>query len=319
MRMPVSYRNELVEELIQWKPDVIHSQCEFFSFQFAIRIARITKAPLVHTYHTLYEQYAGYVIPFRRLGNYLVRVLSRERLKNVDMIIAPTKKVEKALHSYGVKNPVCIVPSGISIMQHRIRLTQREKIKKRHDLRIPDGYQVLLNLGRLGTEKNLNELLKLFAHLLKTNPKLIFLIVGDGPAKEELEELCRALKISRYVIFTGMVPPSEVQEYYQTGDVFVNASTSETQGLTYIEAAANGLPLVCRKDSCLEDVIKEGVNGYEYSSPREFFKAIRKVLEDDKWRKEAGKYSEEIAGGFDKRRFAENVERVYKKVLRKKE
>jgi len=91
------------------------------------------------------------------------------------------------------------------------------------------------------------------------------------------------------------------------------------QGLTYIEAAANGLPLVCRKDSCLEDVIKEGVNGYEYSSPREFFKAIRKVLEDDKWRKEAGKYSEEIAGGFDKRRFAENVERVYKKVLRKKE
>ena len=155
--------------------------------------------------------------------------------------------------------------------------------------------------------------------MLKTNPKLIFLIVGDGPAKEELEELCRALKISRYVIFTGMVPPSEVQEYYQTGDVFVNASTSETQGLTYIEAAANGLPLVCRKDSCLEDVIKEGVNGYEYSSPREFFKAIRKVLEDDRWRKEAGKYSEEIAGGFDKRRFAENVERVYKKVLRKKE
>lgn len=318
VRMPISYHNELVEELIQWKPDIIHSQCEFFSFQFASRIARITKAPLVHTYHTLYEQYAGYVVPFQRLGNYLVRVLSRERLKNVDIIIAPTKKVKKALYSYGVKNPVCIVPSGISITQHRVRMTQREKLKKRHDLRIPDGYQVLLNLGRLGTEKNLNELLKLFAHLLKTNRKLIFLIVGDGPAKEELEELVKILKISRHVIFTGMVPPSEVQEYYQTGDVFVNASTSETQGLTYIEAAANGLPLVCRKDSCLEDVIKEGVNGYEYSSPKEFFQAVRKVLEDEEWRKEAGRHSEEIARGFDKRCFAENVERIYKKALRKK-
>ena len=318
VRMPVSYRNEFVEELIQWKPDVIHSQCEFFSFQFASRIARMTNAPLVHTYHTLYEQYAGYVIPFRRLGNHLVRILSRERLKNVDRIIAPTKKVEKALHSYGIKNPVCIVPSGISIGQHRVRLTQKKKMKKRHNLGIPDGYQVLLNLGRLGTEKNLNELLKLFAHLLKKNQKLIFFIVVLVPEKEQREELSRVLKISRHVIFTGMVPPSEVQEYYQTGDVFVNASTSETQGLTYIEAAANGLPLVCRKDSCLEDVIKEGVNGYEYSSPKEFFKAVRKVLEDEEWRKEAGKHSEEIARGFDKGCFAENVERVYKEVLRKK-
>ena len=315
IRMPISYHNALVDELIRWKPDVIHSQCEFFSFQFASRISRLTNAPIVHTYHTLYEQYVDYLIPLRQLGNPLVHVLSRKRLKNVDMIIAPTKKVKNALREYGVKNPVCIVPSGISLKQHQRRVTQKERILKRRKLGIPDSHKVLLNLGRLGTEKNLQELLKLFARLLERNKKLTFLIVGDGPAKEELEQLCIKLKISDHVIFTGMVPPTQVQEYYQIGDVFVNASTSETQGLTYIEAAANGLPLVCRRDSCLEEVIKEGVNGYEYNTPNEFFRAVWKVLEDDKWREAAGRNSEEIAKSFDKECFGKKVEKVYKKVL----
>lgn len=315
IRMPISYHNSLVDELILWKPDVIHSQCEFFSFQFALRISRLTNAPIVHTYHTLYEQYVKYLIPSQRLGNYLVHVLSRTRLKNVDMIIAPTKKVKNALNGYGVKNPVCIVPSGISLRQHQKRMTQKERIQKRKILGIPDSHKVLLNLGRLGTEKNLQELLKLFARLLNRNKMLTFLIVGDGPAKEELEQLCVKLKISDSVIFTGMVPPTQVQEYYQIGDIFVNASTSETQGLTYIEAAANGLPLVCRRDSCLEEVVKEGVNGYEYNTSKEFFTAVWKALEDDEWREAAGKHSEEIAKRFDKEHFAEKVEKVYKRVL----
>ena len=56
LRMPTSYRNKLIQEIIDWKPDIVHSQCEFFSFQFAARISKITGAPLVHTYHTRYEQ-----------------------------------------------------------------------------------------------------------------------------------------------------------------------------------------------------------------------------------------------------------------------
>ena len=81
MRMPLSFRHRLIKELIEWKPDVIHSQCEFFSYQFALRISKKTGAPIVHTYHTLYEQYVKYVIPSKRLGKTLVRVLSKKRLK----------------------------------------------------------------------------------------------------------------------------------------------------------------------------------------------------------------------------------------------
>lgn len=57
VRVPVSRAASFVEELIEWKPEVVHSQCEFFSYGFAKRIAKATNARLVHTYHTLYEQY----------------------------------------------------------------------------------------------------------------------------------------------------------------------------------------------------------------------------------------------------------------------
>lgn len=97
--------------------------------------------------------------------------------------------------------------------------------------------------------------------------------------------------------------------------MFVSASTSETQGLTYIEAAANGLPLLCRQDECLTDVLREGENGYEYTSAEEFLRAIDSVMNDPDWRRNAGRRSEEIAAGFDKTAFGNAIESIYGSVL----
>ncbi len=314
VRMPLSYRHKLVKDIIDWKPDVIHSQCEFFSFQFASRISKITGAPIVHTYHTLYEQYATYVVPSKRLGAKLVRSFSRMRLKKVSTVVAPTLKVENTLQGYGLKNRISVVPSGIRLAQHRQRLSPRERLEKRRALGIADDAQVLLNLGRLGTEKNLPELMNLFCEARKQNDRLVFLIVGDGPAREELEKLAEKLGVTGHVVFTGMVPPAQVQNYYQLGDVFVSASTSETQGLTYIEAAANGLPLLCRQDDCLQDVLREGENGYEYTDADAFLHAIDTVMDPD-WRTAAGKRSEQIAAAYDKSVFGNAIEAIYDSVL----
>ena len=316
LRMPTSYRHKLIQEIIDWKPDIVHSQCEFFSYQFAARISRITGAPLVHTYHTLYEQYlTSYVVPSKRLGDFLAKVLSRQRLKHVDTLVAPTQKVENTLQHYGMRAPISVVPSGISLEQHHQRLSHEERMERRRALGIADDDQVLLNLGRLGGEKNLGELLDLFAEARQKNENLKFLIVGDGPAREDLEKQTKKLGIAEHVIFTGMVPPDEVQNYYQLGDVFVSASTSETQGLTYIEAAANGLPLLCRQYDCLADVLQEGENGYEYTSAEEFLNAIDTVMEDPEWRAAAARRSEEIAASFDKKNFGEAIENIYESVL----
>ena len=113
------------------------------------------------------------------------------------------------------------------------------------------------------------------------------------------------------MIFVGMVEPTQVQKYYQLADVFVSSSTSETQGLTYIEAAANGLPLLCRQDACLCDVIKDGVNGYEYTSKDEFLCKLNIIIDNPEWRVRAGKQSEKIAESFDKGHFAETMETIY--------
>ena len=316
LRMPTSFRHKLIQEIIDWKPDVVHSQCEFFSYQFASRISRITGAPIVHTYHTLYEQYmTSYLIPSKRLGDYLVKMLSRRRLKRVSTLVAPTQKVENTLQSYGMDTPISVVPSGISLQQHFQRLPEAERSRRRQELGIGEEDLVLINLGRLGGEKNLGELLEFFADARKKNETLKFLIVGDGPARGDLEKQAAKLQVADDVIFTGMVPPTEVQNYYQLGDVFVSASTSETQGLTYIEAAANGLPLLCRQDDCLADVLEEGENGYEYTSAQEFLEAIDTMMDDQAWRAAAARRSEEIAASFDKKAFGEAIENVYESVL----
>lgn len=315
VRMPMNYRHYLIEELIRWKPDVIHSQCEFFSFQFALRIAKHTDAPIIHTYHTLYEQYVPYVLPGKRLGEHLVRVLSRKRLETVSRVIVPSYKVENALHGYGMYNTICVVPSGISLEQHRKRITPEQRLEKRRSLGIADDRIVLLNLGRLGTEKNVEELMWYFSAAAQRREDLMFLLVGDGPSRLSLEKMAETLGVADRVIFTGMVKPEEVHEYYQLGDVFVSASTSETQGLTYVEAAANGLPLLCKRDLCLKDVLIPVENGYEFTDEAEFLDGLERLADDPEARFSAGRRSEEIAGAFDKSSFAETMEAIYQSVL----
>ena len=316
IRMPVSYyRHRYIKELVAWKPDVIHSQCECFSYQYAGYISRKTGAPIVHTYHTLYEQYVTYVFPSQRLGAYFVGKLSKLRLRKAEAIVAPTQKVETVLKNYGIRNPIHVIPSGIALQQHQHRITPEERQQKRGELGIPDDHLVLLNLGRLGTEKNLPELVELFALARAQNSKLKLMMVGDGPARKELEETAARLGVAEHVIFTGMVAPEEVHRYYQLGDVFVSASTSETQGLTYIEAAANGLPLPCRRDPCLDGVLVEGRNGYEYEAQGDFCEIIDTIMHNPAWRQEAGNQSAQIAATFDKSQFAQRIEDVYEAVV----
>lgn len=315
VRMPISYHHHrFIKELIDWKPDVIHSQCEFFSYQFAAYISRKTGAPIVHTYHTLYEQYVTYVFPSQRIGAFLVGKLSKYRLRKAEALVAPTQKVEAVLKNYGVRNPIHVVPSGIALDQHKERISEAERREKRSALGIPEDHIVLLNLGRLGTEKNLSELVEMFSIALSQNPKLTMLIVGDGPARKELEELSVKLGVADHVIFTGMVAPEEVHKYYQLGDIFVSASTSETQGLTYVEAAANGLPLLCRRDPCLDGVLVEGKNGYEYEAEQEFCELLDTILSSPDWCQTAQSQSKEIADTFDKSSFAKRIEDVYESV-----
>lgn len=316
IRMPLSYNNKYIKEIIKWKPDVIHSQCEVFTYQYALKISKKTGAPIVHTYHTMYDDYVGYIIPFKRLGRWIIKKLTKVRLKKAGVLVVPTHKVEKALLDYGLKNEIQVIPSGISLDQHKERISPRERLEVRRSMGIKDDEVVLITLGRLAPEKNVDEVIRFFANSYKKDNKLRYMIVGDGPSKHELEMLVKELNLQDKIIFTGMVEPKEVHLFYQLGDIFVSSSTSETQGLTYVEAMANGLPLLCRYDDCLEGVLIEGENGYFYSDGQAFDKGLSS-LKDKTARKVAGNKSLEISSLYDKSQFGNALEKVYKKVLKK--
>lgn len=316
VRMPTSYHHKLLRQLITWHPDVIHSQCEFFTFQFAHHIAKHTGAPIVHTYHTLYEQYVQYVLPTKQFGDDIVSRMSQLRLKRVRRVIAPTKKVEAVLTHYGLRAPICVVPSGIRLEQHLQTMDPSERSRRRLALGIGEADTVLINIGRLGFEKNLEQVLQYFAKANRSG--LHLLIVGDGPARQSLQQLAQQLGIAQQVHFTGMVPPAQVHTYYQLGDIFVAASTSETQGLTFIEAAANGLPLLCRVDPCLDEVLLEGQNGYTYTNEADFSAKLNKLIADPALRKAAGQRSRQIAQRFSTAAFGDAIEKIYQEVLEEK-
>lgn len=312
VRVPISKASSFVEELIEWKPDVIHSQCEFFSFGFARRIAKATNARIVHTYHTLYEQYTEYLPIGKRLGRAALGKWMKMRLKDVNLIIAPTKKVEQTLKQYGMTKDIRIVPTGIQLEKFNSAVDENAVAQLREKYGIRKEDKVLLSLGRLGFEKRIDELLYGMKEVVKMQDNVKLLIVGGGPARESLEKLTDELELREYVRFAGMVNPEEVQTYYRLGNVFVCASTSETQGLTYIEAAASGLPLICRKDACLYGVLEEGGNGFSYQDIYRFAKYIRTYVTDDAWLQQAGKHSEKVAGKYNTNLFGKAVEGIYK-------
>jgi len=317
VRVPISYKHKLLKEIIAWKPDIIHSQCELSTMTYAKIVQKKTGAPIVHTYHTMYEEYVGYLVPGKRLGRWVVRFLTHNRLKTVSNVIVPTEKIKIMLEGYGLKKPIYVIPTGIDLGRYQKRITEERREKLRAQYAVAPGKTLLLNLGRLGTEKNIDELIEFYGQIIKQSGDFAFMIVGDGPARVELEKKALELGLSDKIIFTGMVDPKNVFEYYQAADIFVSASTSETQGLTYVEAAANAIPLLCRKDPCLDGVIYEGVNGYTYTSEEQFISALVKMASDSVWIKKAGAESERIVSKFDKKLFGDRVEKLYRDTVNK--
>jgi len=301
---------EFLDELVDWQPDIIHSHCEFSTFLMARQMARKLRIPIVHTYHTVYEDYTHYFSPNKKWGRAMVALFTRKVLNHTHCVIAPTNKVRSILLEYGVTRPIQVVPTGINLARITRSIEDHEKQTLRMEMGIPKHHKVLLSVGRLAKEKNLEEIL---FYLSKTEQKNVtLLIVGDGPNRENLEQYAKTLGIRNHVIFVGMICPTEISAYYQIGDVFVSASNSETQGLTYVEALANGVPALCRKDSCLDDVITDGVNGWQYSSFEEFDEKLRLMLSQEELHRRLSHHAREKAVcDYSSASFARKVEQIY--------
>ena len=271
----------LLEEILRWRPDVVHSQCEFSTYVWARRIARTLGVPLVHTYHTIYEDYTHYYSPSKTVGRKMVASFSRHVLDRTDAVIVPSQKVKTLLSRYRVRRPIFVVPTGLDLERFRPARTAQEQADitgMRERLGIRPDQKVLISVCRLAKEKNVDEVLDHLAATGRTD--LMLVLVGDGPYRQELEARAARLGIADRVRFVGVVDPHDVQRWYRLGDVFVSASLSETQGLTFIEALACGVPLLCRRDGSIANVVLDGETGYQVEGPAQFAQRLAQIIDD---------------------------------------
>lgn len=312
------FRGKYIKELLAWKPDLVHSQSEFTSFHVAHKLAKKLKIPMIHTYHTMYEDYTHYFIPSERIGKIVVANAVHFLLRKMDVIVTPTPKVSEALRGYGLKCRMVSIPTGIDLSRFYERLPEESREKLRADLGYHKDDKVLLFVGRVGKEKNIDMVVRTLEPLFKERADYKMLIVGDGPHRKELEELVTELGLSESIHFTGAILPEHVPVYYKLADAFVNASQSETQGLTYIEALASGLPAICREDEAIADVIKTEYNGYMFRTAEELLLDVKKLFEEGHYEVLA-KQAQKSVKRFSKTEFGERMEKLYEFTLQAQE
>ena len=244
--------------------DIVHNQTEFSLGLMGKEAAREMGIPVIHTYHTMYSDYLHYIANGKILKPKDVAKLVKLYMRSVTGVIAPSQKVLDTLRGYGVTAPIQVIPTGVNLQLYQHRCSAEEAGDLRKKLGLGMDTPVLLALSRLAYEKNIHEIIEALPDILQKAPDAKLVIVGDGPARKTLERQVSAMALTKYVQFTGTVPNDQVHLFYQMADVLVSASDTETQGLTYIEALASGLPIVVMRSRYTDQLIDDPAIGRSF-------------------------------------------------------
>ena len=317
-RIATFYSRSIAKQIKELNLDVIHTQSEFSLGHFAKIISRKYNIPLVHTYHTMWEDYVHYIVPIKGGRNIypkkFCRKISKTFVSKADAIISPSKKTEKYLkYRCKIKNKdIFIVPTGINLEPFKKEnFTDEMKQNLRKKIGLTKEDKVILFVGRIAEEKSIDVLIKGMPDILKKEPNAKLVIVGDGPSVESLKELAKNLKVSKNVIFTGRQSWEEIAIFYNIGDVFVNASTTETQGLTFIEAMAAEIPVCAKYDTNLDGIIKNNETGLFFHLDKEYPKVVLKLLGNASLREKLSKNGLVKAEKYSVKYFGESLEKIY--------
>jgi 1,2-diacylglycerol 3-alpha-glucosyltransferase len=248
----------LVSRLEEFQPEIVHSHFPFIIGSAAVRVAASYEIPLVFTYHTMYERYIHYIHSDSEHVRTFVKSLAAGYANLCDLVIAPSRAVEKLLRHRGVAVPIEVIPTGVDAQT--FATGDGGGTRRKYHIR-PECF-VAGYVSRLTSEKNLVFLQDAMARLLKKHKDTRFLIVGDGLRRQAMEDFFFENDLSEQVVFTGMLDGQALVDAYHAMDVFVFTSKSETQGMVLAEAMAAGLPVVALEASGVTDILQDGENGY---------------------------------------------------------
>ena len=253
--MSVTAVRRAINRLHQQNPiDLIHIQTPFNAHRAAKRMARELNIPCIETYHTHFEEYMHNYVPLvpRQVFRPLIRFMTRRQCQGLQGLIVPSSEMLKVIRSYHVSLPTRILPTGID--PERFKSGDGEAFRARHF--ISPEQPVMVHIGRIGHEKNIDFLLHVHREVLAKKPDTIFVIAGEGPALEHLKNLADKLDIQDNVRFVGYLDrATSLLDCYRAGNVFVFSSRTETQGLVLLEAMACGLPVISTAKLGTRDIL----------------------------------------------------------------
>ncbi|MDR3190020.1 MAG: glycosyltransferase [Lactobacillaceae bacterium] len=273
----ISYRGAIQGIVIarKLKLDIVHTQTEFSLGLMGKNVSTALRIPKIHTYHTNYEDYTHYVFNGKVLRPGAVRLLIRGFVHGMTAVVAPSKQTFETLMGYKVSSPIEIIPTGVKVNHDP---SEDHSAELRADLSLDSDTPVVLVLGRVAFEKNIEAVIESFNEVLHGFPTAKLVIAGDGPALDTMKGHVASLGIENSVIFTGYVDHEKAYSYYRLADVFASASESETQGLTYIEAISADTPIVAIHNLYLDDRVTDENVGTLIDDQYELAEAISKYL-----------------------------------------
>lgn len=322
-RLTAVYPLKAVNKIKSWNLDIIHSQTEFAIGTFARILAYQLDIPLVHTYHTMYEDYIHYITKgyFDKSSKKIVEYLTLFYCdKTATELIVPTKKTYDLFkEKYQVDRNIHIIPTGIELERFYTENIDKKKLAsiKRKEKITKDDF-IAIFIGRLAQEKNVVFLLDVMKDLVPSLPKLKLLIVGDGPDYDLYKEIIEKEHLENNVIMTGKVAWEEVPYYYHLSDIFLTASHTETQGLTVIEAMASSVVPICIDDESFKNTIIDGLNGRIFNNEKECKEIITELYNDNELTKKLSNQARINSDRFSAKYFAESVLDVYKYAIEHK-
>jgi glycosyltransferase involved in cell wall biosynthesis len=259
--------------LRRFGPDLIHTVNPFILGPGGIYYARRLKVPLVASYHTNVATYARYY----KLGFFFeaARWYTRQLHNRAVINLCTSEATMDYLLGEGIKR-VRLWPQGVDA-----RRFHPDKASKEWRERLSAGHtsdRLLLYVGRLAPEKGIERL----KAVLREVPGTRLAIVGDGPARRDLEREFSGTP----TVFTGLLHGDDLAAAYASGDAFLFPSTTETLGIAMIEALASGLPVVAARSGASHEVVSEEKNGllYEANSGSSLVAAVRRLFSDDESR-----------------------------------
>jgi len=306
----------LAKKIIDLNLDIIHTQTEFCLGALGRFISTTQGIPLIHTYHTMYEDYVHYIGGGHIISKEMARDFSGIYCNSATAVIAPTRKTEQLLKSYGVTKPISVIPTGINTSNFRKdKFSPEEILELRATLGLEADTPVIISIGRIAKEKSIDVVIAALPKLIEKLPDLKMVIVGEGNEIENLGKFAESIGVGDHVMFTGGKPWDEIGKYYQLGNVFCSASVSETQGLTFAEAMAAGVPVVAKKDECIENIITDNATGMLFESDEELPDLLYRVLTDKHLSARLSRASVEAMEALSVEAFADSVENLYQDIL----